>query len=120
MHLTLWTRVVGHQALLLRQDDRVRPQVNRLHQVGWPWLAKPKASLHTWMISTTVSPTSDLSHETMKWWGSSHTDYAAPAKDVSHESVTQDPSKGMADDELDWAADGEGGADGTVIAEPSV
>jgi hypothetical protein len=66
-------------------------------------------------------PASGLSHETMKWWGaSSHTDSAAPAKDVSHESVTQDASKGMTDDELDWGADeGEGEADGTVTAEPS-
>jgi hypothetical protein len=34
MHLTLWTRFVGHQALLLRQEDMVRPQVNKLHQMG--------------------------------------------------------------------------------------
>jgi hypothetical protein len=32
--------------------------------------------------------------------------------------VTQDASKGMTNDELDWEA-GEGEADGTVTAEPS-
>ncbi|KAK3163165.1 hypothetical protein QOZ80_1AG0000070 [Eleusine coracana subsp. coracana] len=67
-------------------------------------------------------PSSGLSCQTTKWWGaSSHTDSAAPAKDVNNESATHDASKGMTDDELDWGADeGEGEADdGIVTAEPS-
>lgn len=67
-------------------------------------------------------PSSGLAGETMKWWGaSSHTDSVAPPKDLSHESATQDASKGMTDDEeLDWGADdGEGEADGVVTSEPS-
>ncbi|KAL6627076.1 hypothetical protein ACP70R_030802 [Stipagrostis hirtigluma subsp. patula] len=68
-------------------------------------------------------PSSGLSCETMKWWGTgSHTD-STPAKDGSreiHES-TQEASKGMTDDELDWGADeAEGEADGVAVtAEPS-
>jgi hypothetical protein len=69
-------------------------------------------------------PSSGLSCETMKWWGtSSDTDYV-PTKDGSHEpheSTTHEPSKGMTDDdELDWGADeAEAEADGTVTAEAS-
>jgi hypothetical protein len=54
-------------------------------------------------------PTFGLPRETMKWWG------GAPAKDVSHELVTQDAST---DDELNWGVDGEDEANGTITAEP--
>ncbi|KAL6850273.1 hypothetical protein ACP4OV_020900 [Aristida adscensionis] len=67
-------------------------------------------------------PSSGLSCETMKWWGtSSHTD-SVPVKDGSRESheSTQEALKVMTDDELDWGADeAEGEADGAVTAEPS-
>jgi len=69
-------------------------------------------------------PSSGLSCETMKWWGTSSDTDCVPIKDGSHEaheSTTHEPSKGMTDDdELDWGADeAEAEADGAVTAEAS-
>lgn len=67
-------------------------------------------------------PSSGLSCETMKWWGaSSHTETAS-AKGDSREAPesTNEASKGMTDDELDWGADeAEADTDGVVTSEPS-
>uniref|UniRef100_A0A453EL90 RWP-RK domain-containing protein n=1 Tax=Aegilops tauschii subsp. strangulata TaxID=200361 RepID=A0A453EL90_AEGTS len=64
-------------------------------------------------------PSSGLSTETMKWWGTdSHTE-TAPAKDDNREGSesTNEASKGMTDDELDWGADEpEADADGVAAA----
>ena len=66
-------------------------------------------------------PSSGLSCETMKWWGTSSDTDCVPAKDGSHEaheSTTHEPAKD--DDELDWGADeAEAEADGAVTAEAS-
>lgn len=65
-------------------------------------------------------PSSRLSSENMKWWGtSSHTD-STPAKDENREAPesTNDASKGMTDDELDWGAE-EAESDNVVTTEPS-
>ncbi|KAF7022109.1 hypothetical protein CFC21_034940 [Triticum aestivum] len=63
-------------------------------------------------------PSSGLSTETMKWWGTdSHTE-TAPAKDDNREGSesTNEASKGT-DDELDWGADEpEADADGVAAA----
>ncbi|KAL5226578.1 hypothetical protein ABZP36_014843 [Zizania latifolia] len=71
-------------------------------------------------------PSYGLSSETMKWWGTdSHTETTSetmPARDENengeaHES-TNEASKGMTDDELDWGGD-EAEADSAVTNEPS-
>ncbi|KAL5220190.1 hypothetical protein ABZP36_024903 [Zizania latifolia] len=69
-------------------------------------------------------PSPGLSPGTMKWWGTdSHTETTsetAPAKDENCEAPesTNEASKGMTDDELDWEAD-EAEADSAATTEPS-
>ncbi|KAM0860033.1 hypothetical protein ACQ4PT_046803 [Festuca glaucescens] len=69
-------------------------------------------------------PSSGLSSETLKWWGTdSHTETAA-AKDDAREAPesTNEASKGMTDDELDWGADepeADADADGVATTDPS-
>lgn len=67
-------------------------------------------------------PSSGLSTETLKWWGTdSHTETAA-VKDDNREASesTNEASKGMTDDELDWGADEpEADADGVAATDPS-
>ncbi|CAM0880765.1 unnamed protein product [Alopecurus aequalis] len=73
-------------------------------------------------------PSSGLSRETLKWWGTdSHTENAA-AKDDAPEATepTNEASKGMTDDELDWGADepeadadADADADGVATTDPS-
>ncbi|KAG8045525.1 hypothetical protein GUJ93_ZPchr0008g13364 [Zizania palustris] len=69
-------------------------------------------------------PSPGLSPGTMKWWGTdSHTETTpetAPGKDENGEAPesTNEASKGMTDDELDWEAD-EAEADSAATTEPS-
>lgn len=69
-------------------------------------------------------PSSGLSLQTMKWWGTdSHTE-TTPAKDDNGEAPesANEASKGMTDDELDWGADeaeAEADADSAITTEPS-
>uniref|UniRef100_A0A0E0JGB6 RWP-RK domain-containing protein n=1 Tax=Oryza punctata TaxID=4537 RepID=A0A0E0JGB6_ORYPU len=69
-------------------------------------------------------PSSGLSLQTMKWWGTdSHTE-TTPAKDDNYEAPesANEASKGMTDDELDWGADegeAEADADSAITIEPS-
>ncbi|KAF0920833.1 hypothetical protein E2562_037301 [Oryza meyeriana var. granulata] len=67
-------------------------------------------------------PSSGLSSETMKWWGTdSHTE-TTPAKDEKGEAPesANEASKGMTDDELDWGADeADAEADNAITTEPS-
>lgn len=71
-------------------------------------------------------PSSGLSSETLKWWGTdSHTETNA-AKDDAREAPesTNEASKGMTDDELDWGADepeadADADADGVATSDPS-
>lgn len=69
-------------------------------------------------------PSSGLSLQTMKWWGTdSHTE-TTPAKDDNGEAPesANEASKSMTDDELDWGADeaeAEADADSAITTEPS-
>uniref|UniRef100_A0ACD5VQS5 Uncharacterized protein n=1 Tax=Avena sativa TaxID=4498 RepID=A0ACD5VQS5_AVESA len=69
-------------------------------------------------------PSSGLSAETLKWWGTdSHTETAAAKDDVREApESTNEASKGMTDDELDWGADepeADADADGVATTDPS-
>ena len=69
-------------------------------------------------------PSSGLSCETLKWWGTdSHTESAAAKDDVREATEpTNEASKGMTDDELDWGADepeADADADGVATSDPS-
>ncbi|KAM0842029.1 hypothetical protein ACQ4PT_058625 [Festuca glaucescens] len=71
-------------------------------------------------------PSSGLSSETLKWWGTdSHTETAAAKDDVREApESTNETSKGMTDDELDWGADepeadADADADGVATTDPS-